>query len=48
MRIGQVGLLAQQTWRDAFKVYKHPRVIGMLYLGFSDYAPLSIDYGYSL
>ena len=59
-----------QTWHDAFKGYAHPRVIGMLFLGFSaglplllvlgtqataykgekfsDHAPLSIDYGYSL
>ena len=34
-----------QTWRDAFKVYAHPRVIGMLFLGFSAGLPLLLVLG---
>ena len=34
-----------QTWRDAFKVYGHPRVIGMLFLGFSAGLPLLLVLG---
>ena len=30
----------QRGWRDAFAVYGHPRVIGMLFLGFSAGLPL--------
>ena len=32
-------------WRDAFKVYTHPRVIGMLFLGFSAGLPLLLVLG---
>jgi MFS transporter, PAT family, beta-lactamase induction signal transducer AmpG len=31
---------AQRDWRAAFAVYRHPRVIGMLFLGFSAGLPL--------
>lgn len=34
-----------QTWRDAFKVYAHPRVAGMLFLGFSAGLPLLLVLG---
>jgi PAT family beta-lactamase induction signal transducer AmpG len=37
----------KNNWRQAFKAYTHPRVIGMLFLGFSAGEPI-IDYGYSL
>jgi MFS transporter, PAT family, beta-lactamase induction signal transducer AmpG len=30
----------QRDWREAFAVYRHPRVIGMLFLGFSAGLPL--------
>lgn len=34
-----------QAWRDTFKIYAHPRVIGMLFLGFSAGLPLLLVLG---
>ncbi|MEK6663688.1 MAG: MFS transporter [Pseudomonadota bacterium] len=34
-----------QRWGDAFKVYAHPRVVGMLFLGFSAGLPLLLVLG---
>ena len=35
-----------QSWLEAFKAYTHPRVVGMLFLGFSA-GLLIIEYGFS-
>ena len=34
-----------KAWRDAFKAYAHPRVVGMLFLGFSAGLPLLLVLG---
>ena len=35
----------RRSWAEAFKVYLHPRVIGMLFLGFSAGLPFLLLFG---
>ncbi len=40
-----MGLLTIRRWREAFSIYKNPRVVGMLFLGFSAGLPLLLVFG---